>query len=268
LFDFSFGNELRFADQPGRFPMTSAMLRIGACSMVAWCVSTSAHADDADAAKQIKKLGGRVTNLPAGTMVVFEGKKFTDSHVKYLAEIKNVNTFRCNGTSVTDAGLKELGHFQQLTDVRFFGTKITDDGIRELRGLENLEILFCDSTDFTGPGLKDLKDLKRLQDLNLWGPKITDGTLRYVVELPGVRFLTLTNSAVTDAGLKQLRALKKLQRLSLDGTGITDKGLALFQSVADFEKLDLLTLLNTKVTKAGVDALAKARGTKAIYVTR
>ena len=61
--------------------------------------------------------------------------------------------------------------------------------------------------------------------------------------------------------------MKNLQRLSLDGTAVTDKGLQVFQNVKDFPKLDLLTLSRTKVTKAGLDALSKARGNKYIYAS-
>jgi hypothetical protein len=49
-------------------------------------------------------------------------------------------------------------------------------------------------------------------------------------------------------------------------TGISDKGLQIFQNAADFEKLDSLSVNKTKVTKAGVEELKRARGKYGISV--
>ena len=70
------------------------------------------------------------------------------------------------------------------------------------------------------------------------------------------------NSQITDDGVFILRGMRTLDNLNLSATGITDRALRAFHSPADFSKLTVLYLHRTKVTKAAVDQLIKARNSK------
>ena len=158
--------------------MTSVMPRIGACLFLVCCLTAVGHADEAGAVKQIRKQGGSVVNLGAGTMVIFDGKKFSDSHVNLLAEFKNLTTVRFNDANVTDAGLKVLGRLKQLTDVRFLNTKISDAGLKELRGLDNLEILFDTALEVEPLRLLQVSSRNRTIVAS-WSGDYRDSTLTY-----------------------------------------------------------------------------------------
>jgi len=84
------------------------------------------------AVKQIKKLGGSVVTVGSANMVILEGKKFTDSHMKLLLELKDRNSLRFNDTSVTDTGFKDVGRLKKLKDLRVMTTKITDAGVKDM----------------------------------------------------------------------------------------------------------------------------------------
>ena len=60
---------------------------------------------------------------------------------------------------------------------------------------------------------------------------------------------------MTDQGLKILSPLPKLEELYLESAAVTDIGLA---ELHRMKTLKRVTLLKTKVTKSGIDALRKA----------
>ena len=66
------------------------------------------------------------------------------------------------GTSIRDAGLKELAGLTSLQSLHIAGTMVTDAGLKELAGLKNLQSLYL-STKATDAGMKELAGLKSLQ---------------------------------------------------------------------------------------------------------
>jgi len=68
-----------------------------------------------------------------------------------------------------------------------------------------------------------------------------------------VRFITLDDSKVTDKGLQSILNCANVTSLHLTRTGVTDETL---KKLSAFRKLDYLALENTKVTAAGLNAIA------------
>ncbi len=134
------------------------------------------------AVQAIKKLGGTVT----------QDEK---------APGRPVIGVRLDGSTLTDAGLKELAGFKQLQSLSLSGTKVTDAGLKQLAGLTQLQTLMLECTNVTDAGLKELATLTQLH------------------------WLYLEGTTVTDTGLNELAVLKQLQVLSLEGTKVTDAGL-------------------------------------------
>ena len=66
-------------------------------------------------------------------------------------------------TPVTDTGLKELAGLKNLQDLDLFGTKVTDTGLKELVGLKSLQSLYLCSTKVTDAGMKELAGLQSLK---------------------------------------------------------------------------------------------------------
>ena len=64
-----------------------------------------------------------------------------------------------DNTTITDAGLKEIGKIKSLVELDLYQTKITDEGLKHLAPLTNLRELFVEETKVTSQGASDLKKL-------------------------------------------------------------------------------------------------------------
>src|SRR4051794_6048559 len=98
-----------------------------AAVMLLACLSGAARADEASAVKAVEKLGGKVTRddkLPGKPVIG--------------VNLYGVNLY-CK--KVTDAGLKELKHPKQLTNLDLAGTQVTDADLKELKDLKQLTSL-------------------------------------------------------------------------------------------------------------------------------
>src|SRR5215468_10493445 len=102
------------------------MLRFVLCVVASWLMSsysTPARADNAEdkAVAFFKELGGnadRNENLPGKpvvSMLFFSNAKVTDADLKALAAFKNLTTLILSDIKITDAGLRELAPLKNLT---------------------------------------------------------------------------------------------------------------------------------------------------------
>ena len=111
------------------------------------CLFGAARADEASAVKAVEKLGGKVTRddkLPGKPVIAVNlaGTLVTDAGLKELKDFKQLTSLDLRDTQVTDAGLKELKDLKQLTTLILDRTKVTDVGIEELRAaLPNCKVI-------------------------------------------------------------------------------------------------------------------------------
>jgi internalin A len=199
--------------------------------------------------------------------------RVTDTGLKELAGLKNLQILNLTLTDVTDAGLKELAGLKNLQIVYLGFTKVTDAGMKELAGLKNLRTLdltgnnsiFTGGTDtgVTDAGLKELAGLKNLQNVYLHFTNVTDAGLKELTGLKSLRTLDLSRTRVTDAGLKELAGFTNLQTLNLSSTAVTDVGM---QELARLTSLQTLDLSDTKVTGAGLKELAALKSLSSLYL--
>jgi serine/threonine protein kinase len=178
----------------------------------------------------------------------------TDTGLKELVKLTNLQSLDLGGTQVTDAGLKELVKLTSLQKLNLWNTQVTDVGLKELAQLTSLQSLNLRNTQVTDAGLKELVKLTSLQSLYLWNTQVTDAGLKELVKLTSLQSLYLWNTQVTDAGLKELAQLTNLQSLDLGGTRVTDLGLKELLKLTSLQSLDLW---NTRVTDAGLKELVK-----------
>jgi hypothetical protein len=134
----------------------------------------------------------RVGWVPAFTL--WDGKVVT---LKDLPAPATGFALYLDSANATDAQLKELGRFQQLTSLDLLMAKVTASGLKELAPLKNLTALELDFAHVTDEGAKILAGFGQL------------------------RVLELAGSEITNAGLKDLANLKQLRTLSLFGARIT-----------------------------------------------
>src|SRR5207237_7670324 len=98
---------------------------VGAVMLLA-CLSGAARADEASAVKAVENLGGKVTRddkLPGKPVigVNLAATKVTDADLKQLKAFKQLTSLDLTGTQVTDAGMKELADLKKLTSLDLAG---------------------------------------------------------------------------------------------------------------------------------------------------
>lgn len=163
--------------------------------------------EEAAAVRELRKTGASIEFDAQGHAVSFflmwseTDDKFTDAHLKHVAELSHLKELWLEHTSVTDSGLEHLKTMKQLETLGLIckyetgkPAKITDCGLKHLKELTNLRMLRLEDSDVTDCGLVHLRALTKLEDLSLFGTEISD------------------------AGLKQLRGLKNLTYLDVAET--------------------------------------------------
>ena len=171
------------------------MSRVMLFGLMSWLILASAapaRADDAEdkAVAFVEKLGGKVTRDQkqpgkpvVGVSLSFTKVKVTDADLKELAAFKNLSVLALYMTGVTDRGMTELTTFKTLTRLTLGSTKVTDTGMKELSKLTSLIELDLSNNKVTDAGLKELSPLTNLASLNLSHTEVTDAGLKDVAAL-------------------------------------------------------------------------------------
>ena len=166
----------------------------------------------------VEELGGAVTRDEAG-------------------EVTGVDL---RATWVTDADLRKLAQFPELTLLDLSLTRITDQGMQELKdlpGVVDLNLRFAEYV--TDEGLGAIKEWKKLKRLNVHGTKISDTTLGHISGIVSIESLDVGSSMVTDVGLEQLSSLPNLKELTIGGNELGDAGLQALRLLPGLTYLDL-----------------------------
>jgi hypothetical protein len=113
---------------------------------------------------KIELLGGHVTrdeSLPGNPVVEVcfkKNKRFNEKYLPLLNSLPHMRSLDLSGVEISDAGLKKIGEFTNLSRLRLCGREITDQGLMSLHELTNLRELTLDGTQATWVGLSDLRE--------------------------------------------------------------------------------------------------------------
>jgi hypothetical protein len=86
------------------------------------------------------------------------GTQVTDSGLKVVGEMGNLERLRLERTGITDAGLGALSKLKKLDYLNLYGTAVTDAGLKKLMGLPGLEKLYVWKTGVTPEGAKEFAE--------------------------------------------------------------------------------------------------------------
>ncbi len=206
-----------------------------------------------------KKLGARIEMFAArdgGTNVAvyLEGKDISDADLKDLVGFKNLTLLSLNGTNVTDTGIKNIAAIPALTVLSInFCPQVTSAGLKEISGLKNLTSLSVSFSKLDDAGLKEIGKLTTLKSLDIEKSQVTDAGLAELADLKKLESLNLFGDNVTGTGFKSLAGLTKLAKLELTYAKVADAGL---EKIGTLTALKDLQLAGTKVTDAGLKGLA------------
>jgi Leucine-rich repeat (LRR) protein len=229
-----------------------------------------------------------ILELPRLETLTVGGESFGDDHLARLAKLAPLRSIVLDTTEVSEEALAAFRH--RRPDV-----EVLVSHRRAIAALEAAGWYIQPPIAFShglGPGAEEaLRYLKRvpgLKRLSLFGPRITDATLVHVRVLQDLEVLALNGTQVTEAGLAQLRNLPRLASLDLHGIKFGDVGLERVLSIrslkavqvhdrpkadqdarfslesyspwagpADDAQLELLVLVGTDVTDAGLAAVSE-----------
>jgi internalin A len=166
----------------------------------------------------IEDLGGTVTKNPQGriTGVGLRGTWVTDTDLRLLNQLPDLNTLDLSLTRITDQGMQE---------------------IKNLPGIVELNLSYAEYV--TDEGMAAVKDWKKLKRLNLHGAKVSDTTLEHISAITALESLNVGSTMLTDVGLERLTTLPNLKELTMGGTELGDAGLQALRQIPTLVYLDL-----------------------------
>jgi Leucine-rich repeat (LRR) protein len=204
-------------------------------------------------------------------------KKATAAGIKELATLPKLKEVHLSFMEIDGAALAAFGDVKTLQVVKLqYADGLTDDGVKQLARLPNLNELrigkgFGTST-LTSAGIKAIVDArlpakfefdKKLLDDDLFTALVAKGWLygptpagdkeKRPATAAEVREINLEASKVTDKGFQAVLDCTNVKFLFLGNTSIGD---GTFKKLAGFQKLEYLSLEKTKVTAAGIEAIA------------
>jgi mono/diheme cytochrome c family protein/uncharacterized membrane protein len=107
---------------------------------------------------------------------------------------------KLGNTKVSDASLKQISSFRNLSKLHLEYTSVTDAGLNALKELSYLEYINLVGTKVTDAGLKDLASSKSLRNIFIWKSAVTEGGIDDVQRLyPGLNIVDgLNETKVTE----------------------------------------------------------------------
>ncbi len=204
--------------------------------------------------------------------------KITDKMLEYFGEPTKPSSVILDGAAVIGPGLANLIHLP-LKRLSMQGSAMTDRGLEEIKHMENLEYLNLANTGITDRGLVQIIGLNKLRELDLSGDQVGALTAYITSKWPNLQVLALNKTLVTDPVviyLGQNKSLKSLsivdckigdlaingllkspiRELNLDGTLITDQALS---TMAQMPGLKSVSLNHCALTQKAIDDLKLAR---------
>ncbi|KAL6056286.1 hypothetical protein QOT17_016208 [Balamuthia mandrillaris] len=161
-----------------------------------------------------------------------------------LSLIGATNSLRClrlaNCLGITDSALKLLSTLQNLQSLDLSGCSITDDGLLSLGAIPTLQMLMLNDTRIGDRTCSILPEMRQLRTVELCRTRVTDDCIHEI-----------TKRVAEEEPLDRM-ALPYLTRLLLCGNDITDANLAL---LADLPSIQFVDLMGTCVSAAGTDQL-------------
>ena len=142
-----------------------------------------------------------------------------------MVNLEKLRQLNCEGTKVTDAGMKYVAQMPQLWLLRLSSTQIGDKGLQNLLPLKKLEFLVLDGTKVTNDGIKVITKFPILETLNLSKTNVDDGGIDTLAKLKSVDMLYLEGTKMTDKGIEKLRSELKFRCKIFEHDATFDPGL-------------------------------------------
>jgi Leucine-rich repeat (LRR) protein len=148
-----------------------------------------------------------------------------DLGICHLASLGNIKALRLSGASLSESAVRRLGELSNLEKLTVWECGVTDTGLAHLARLSRLRELYLGGNPVSDAGLSQLAHMKGLESLDLSYTECTDEGMANLGRLSNLRYLDLHGTNVSDDGLGQLSNLHALESLNIMHTNVTSRGL-------------------------------------------
>ncbi|MGI9518705.1 MAG: hypothetical protein ACR2NP_16730, partial [Pirellulaceae bacterium] len=158
---------------------------------------------------------------------------------------------------VSDAGVAQLGHLQNLTSLSLAGAAISNEVSSTLRGLASLERLSFYCTSVTPGGLFEL--CRAIPECKIEGTNYLEQEGHFDIGIAPGGSVVRINGDLADSDYEKLAQLMTLNELALPSS-ISDP---ILEIVSNIETLESLSLPHCRaITNAGIGHIAGINGLK------
>lgn len=202
--------------------------------------------------------------------------QFSDSGVKELRLLRNLEVLQLEGGAVTDASMPVLKDLRALKELTLQHTGVTDEGFAMLARSQTIERVHLTKNKMTTRCIETLAQMPRLRQVGLMNLDArSDGEPAWK-GLEGLRMLEdelwlFSCPSLSPEDFVQIASFSKLKGLRVDGSSpsgprrqVNDADLA---QVARLDQLEMLELTSTVVTDAGLASLAKLPSLRQIHIS-
>jgi uncharacterized membrane protein len=167
-------------------------------------------------ASETERLQARIPSVEAAIL----SKKIEAATPSVLATLKQENisiTTFGEGSNYLSANFINVKNYNsdlinslqsinnQLVRLRLSNQPVTDADVKILSAFKNITSLNLEKTGITDAALQHLQSLPNLEQINLYGTNITDKGIKYLIKYPNLKTVYLWQTKVTPSGIEQLK---------------------------------------------------------------
>jgi len=213
-----------------------------------------------DVAEQLQYMGAELELDRQGRVIAVslqQARQFQGRHAAYLEPLKQLSRIDARYSGFTDSSLKRIGQLENIQELNLDSSRITDRGLQYLKPLKKLKSL-------------NLSNLVRTQASRVSRRKrgefspggLTDAGMVHLQQIPTLESLDIRLSQVTNRGLSHLLGLGALSHLALPEK-VDDDGLALVSQIGSLNSLDVNSCF---ITDVGVTHLLKMQQLESLRI--
>jgi len=129
--------------------------------------------------------------------------QLSTAEIEALAKLAHLKDLRLDG-GITDSDIKLLTKLRQLESITLRNLPITDAGLGSLKALSSLKRIILFRAEITSAGLVGLINLP-LEELWLTRTNIDDRAIPYITKFRALRSVNLLGTKISKSGVKKLR---------------------------------------------------------------
>ncbi len=216
----------------------------------------------------VNGLGISVLNPRTTEVLHLASSTITDAGLAEIGQLPNLRILGLEATSITDAGMPALAALKNLTELLVHGTAVTVTGIASVEAAPIVRLGYGrNMEDFLSPLPEIAARFPKLRQVHLprdVNPNPADWD-RIAKALPKLTEVYVRSFKFSDAACAGLESLAVLDKLALAYAPVTDAGVV---EIAKLKKLRFLEIPDAKITDAALHTISESRNLKILTLPK